>query len=60
MFICLTRTFLELFSSSKSFMERHSGANNGHVVVVGLVDDLSGKEQGCVTLISANCEMLVK
>lgn len=45
-FIILMHTFLELISSSKSFMESHSGANDGHMVIVGFVDDLSGKEQG--------------
>lgn len=40
------QTFLELFSSSKSFMESHSCSNNGHMVIVSLVDNLSGRGNG--------------
>lgn len=43
MFTFLLRTFLELFGSSKSFMESHSRSHNGHMVIVSLVDNLTRK-----------------
>lgn len=42
--ISIAQTFLQLLGSSESLVESHAGSNHSHVVVIGLVHHLRGKE----------------